>query len=348
PAPAGAAGLPRRTARVGAQAVRPFSFTASIVPVLLGSAIASAQGMFTPGLLALALLGAVGIQGAANLFSDYFDYRGGYDTPESFGGSGVLVRGILQPSEVFLAGLALMAASVAIGLYLTAIRGTPILLLGILGAFGAYFYSGRPIAYKYRAGRSGDLSPVRAAHGAGRLLRAGARGRTGADAVCPPGRLPGDRHPPREQYPGQSVRRPRRRDDGRPRARAGPREGAAVRAARRRVRPGDRRGAGRDVRQVVCAGRAERAAGVGPRPAGAGGAHPARPGAPRRGRRAGPPHLRPAARGGRPAAGGLAGQELDKGAKPPGRRRRRRAEREPRRREPAEPVEPEGGRRHAP
>ncbi|TMI89720.1 MAG: 1,4-dihydroxy-2-naphthoate octaprenyltransferase [Bacillati bacterium ANGP1] len=154
--PAGPAGLPPRTARMWAQAVRPFSFTASIVPVLLGSAIASAQGMFTPGLLALALLGAVGIQGAANLFSDYFDYRGGYDTPESFGGSGVLVRGILQPSEVFLAGLALMAASVAIGLYLTAIRGTPILLLGILGAFGAYFYSGRPIAYKYHA--LGDLA----------------------------------------------------------------------------------------------------------------------------------------------------------------------------------------------
>src|SRR5207302_10498626 len=151
PGPAGPAGLPPRTARVWAQAVRPFSFTASIVPVLLGSAIASAQGMFTPGLLALALLGAVGIQGAANLFSDYFDYRGGYDTPESFGGSGVLLRGILQPSEVFLAGLALMAASVAIGLYLTAVRGTPILILGILGAFGAYFYSGRPIAYKYHA-----------------------------------------------------------------------------------------------------------------------------------------------------------------------------------------------------
>src|SRR5205807_920261 len=73
--PAGPAGLPPRTARMWAQAVRPFSFTASIVPVLLGSAIASAQGMFTPGLL---------------------------------------------------------------------------------GAFGAYFYSGRPIAYKYHA--LGDLA----------------------------------------------------------------------------------------------------------------------------------------------------------------------------------------------
>ena len=143
--------LPPRTARMWVQAVRPFSFTASIVPVLLGTVVAATQGMFTPGLFLLTLLGAVAIQAAANLFSDYFDYRGGYDTPESYGSSGVLVRGVLQPSEVFLAGLVLLALDVAIGLYLTAIRGTPILVLGVLGALGAYFYSGKPIAYKYRA-----------------------------------------------------------------------------------------------------------------------------------------------------------------------------------------------------
>ena len=143
--------LPPRTVRMWVQAVRPFSFTASIVPVLLGSAVAATQGMFNPGLFFLTLLGAVGIQAAANLFSDYFDYQGGYDSAESSGGSGVLVRGILQPSEVFLAGLALIAFVAAIGLYLTALRGTPVLVLGVLGVLGAYFYSGRPIAYKYRA-----------------------------------------------------------------------------------------------------------------------------------------------------------------------------------------------------
>ena len=143
--------LPPRTARMWVQAVRPFSFTASIVPVLLGSAVAATQGMFNPGLFFLTLLGAVAIQAAANLFSDYFDYRGGYDSVESSGSSGVLVHGILQPSEVFLAGLALMAFVAAIGLYLAALRGTPVLVLGILGVLGAYFYSGRPIAYKYRA-----------------------------------------------------------------------------------------------------------------------------------------------------------------------------------------------------
>ncbi len=144
-------GLPARTARMWVQAVRPFSFTASIVPVLLGAAVASTQGLFDPRLLLLTLVAAVAIQGAANLFSDYFDYRSGYDTPESYGSSGVLIRGILQPSEVFLGGLVLLLLSTAIGVYLAATRGTPVLVLGVLGVLGAYFYSGWPLAYKYRA-----------------------------------------------------------------------------------------------------------------------------------------------------------------------------------------------------
>lgn len=133
------------------QAIRPFSFTASIVPVLLGAALAAAQGVFHPGLFLLTIVGAIAMQGAANLFSDYFDYRGGYDTADSYGSSGVLTRGILQPSEVFLGGLVLLMVSTAVGLYLAALRGAPILVLGVLGVLGAYFYSGRPLAYKYRA-----------------------------------------------------------------------------------------------------------------------------------------------------------------------------------------------------
>src|SRR2546428_1588258 len=96
--------LPPRPARMWVQAVRPFSFTASIVPVLLGSAVAATQGMFNPGLFFLTLLGAVGIQAAANLFSDYFDYRGGYQIAASCGYRRGRFPGILPPSGVFLAG----------------------------------------------------------------------------------------------------------------------------------------------------------------------------------------------------------------------------------------------------
>jgi 1,4-dihydroxy-2-naphthoate octaprenyltransferase len=145
------AALPPRAARTWVQAVRPVSFTASIVPVFLGTAVAAAQGLFNPGVLLLTLLGAVAIQGAANLFCDYANSRGGDEPPGFYGSSGGLVRGILQPSDVLLAGLALTVVAGAIGCYLIALRGTPMLVLGILAALGAYFYSGTPIAYKYRA-----------------------------------------------------------------------------------------------------------------------------------------------------------------------------------------------------
>jgi 1,4-dihydroxy-2-naphthoate octaprenyltransferase len=107
--------------------------------------------MFNAGLLVLALLAAVAVQAAANLFSDYFDCRGGGDSLKSYGSSSVVMRGLLQPSEVVLAALALTVFAAALGLYLGAICGVPVLILGALGPLGAYFYAGRPVAYKYRA-----------------------------------------------------------------------------------------------------------------------------------------------------------------------------------------------------
>ena len=143
--------VPARGARIWVQAVRPFSFTASIVPVLLGTAVAGTQGLFTPALLLLTLIAAVAVQGAANLFSDYFDFRGGYDPPESHGSSGVLGRGLLQSGDVLRGGLMLLALAALIGVYLGVARGPGLLVLGAVGALGAYFYSGPPLVYKYRA-----------------------------------------------------------------------------------------------------------------------------------------------------------------------------------------------------
>ena len=143
--------LPPRPVRPWVQAVRPVSFTASIVAAFLGTAVSATQGLFNLGLLLLTLVGGVAIQGAANLFCDYVNSRGVDESPHFYDRSGVLVRGILHPGNVLLAGLALIVPAVATGVYLTATRGTPVLLLGLLAALGAYFYSGQPIAYPYRA-----------------------------------------------------------------------------------------------------------------------------------------------------------------------------------------------------
>jgi len=56
---------------VWVQALRPLSFTASIVPVLLGAAVAGTQSLFNPGLLLLTLVAAVALQGALGVLGTY-------------------------------------------------------------------------------------------------------------------------------------------------------------------------------------------------------------------------------------------------------------------------------------
>ena len=67
-------------------ALRPFSYTAAIVPVLVGTAVA-ADETFRPGLFLLALLGAVLILAGTNLATDFFDFVDGVQPGASFGAS---------------------------------------------------------------------------------------------------------------------------------------------------------------------------------------------------------------------------------------------------------------------
>jgi len=123
-------------------------FTASVLPVLLGTAAACGEGVriHLPYFF-LALLGAVSLHGGTNVLNDYFDYQSGNDllyreqkNPPFDGGSPFLIQGILKPGEVYRFAIILLALGAAIGLFLAYQRGWPILLLGALGLFSSYFY----------------------------------------------------------------------------------------------------------------------------------------------------------------------------------------------------------------
>lgn len=136
--------------KIWLQAVRPFSFTASMIPVLLGAAAAFYLEIPARwGLLPLIIIASLAIHGATNLVSDYFDYKKGVDRPETFGSSRVLVEGLLTPRQVLVGGLILFALTAAIGSIFVAIYGMPILLLGLVGILGGFFYCGWPIGFKY-------------------------------------------------------------------------------------------------------------------------------------------------------------------------------------------------------
>ena len=130
-------------------ALRPVSFTASVIPVLVGTAIA-AQDAFDAPLFVLALVGSVAIHAGTNLVNDYFDHVKGTDNEDSLGQSGVIQRGLLAPGTVLVGGVAAFGIGAVVGLTITAMTGWPVLALGIASVLAGYFYTASPFSLAYR------------------------------------------------------------------------------------------------------------------------------------------------------------------------------------------------------
>ncbi len=130
-------------------AIRPVSFTASVIPVLVGTAIA-ADDEFHALLFVLALLGSVAIHAGTNLVNDYFDHVKGTDNAGSLGQSGVIQRGLLSQRAVLGGGIAAFAIGAVIGLTIAARVGWPVLVLGLASVAAGYFYTASPFSLAYR------------------------------------------------------------------------------------------------------------------------------------------------------------------------------------------------------
>jgi 1,4-dihydroxy-2-naphthoate octaprenyltransferase len=142
-------------ARVLAEATRFRYLTATIVPVVVGSALAFVDGSFSWTRGAGALVAAAVLHVSANLLNDVLDHRRGVDeanlTPTPFsGGSRVIQRGLLDSERVL--GLASLMALVGfgLGLWLAATAGWPVLALGAIGVGLGYAYSADPIRLSHR------------------------------------------------------------------------------------------------------------------------------------------------------------------------------------------------------
>ncbi len=131
------------------RAVRPFSFTASVTPVFVGSAAAYHDGRFDPLRFLVTLVASVAIHAGTNLVNDYYDHVRGVDTAESIGPSGVIQQGLLAPRTVLTGGLALFALGGLLGLWLVAVVGWPILAIGAASVLAGYAYTGGPLPLGY-------------------------------------------------------------------------------------------------------------------------------------------------------------------------------------------------------
>ena len=147
-------GLPGRIGRrLGAlyEVSRPFSFTASVLPVAAGGVLAWTQGRIEALPWVLAILGGLLLHAGTNIVNEVYDVRHGIDSITSPRASQAIVKGRITERDALNYAYTCFALTVLIGLYLTAVRGPWMIALGALGLLGGYFYTAPPFHYKYRA-----------------------------------------------------------------------------------------------------------------------------------------------------------------------------------------------------
>ncbi len=118
----------------------------------LGGLLAALDGRFDAGLYILVAVGLVIAHGASNLFNDYWDYKQGVDTDNYFRaqyGPHPLVAGLFTEKQLLTWAVGTTAVPVAIGLYLSWVRGPLVLVFALLGGFVMMTYAGKPFPLKY-------------------------------------------------------------------------------------------------------------------------------------------------------------------------------------------------------
>ena len=121
-------------------AVRPWSFPASAMPVIVTVAFLFWKGyMISWGFAVWALLNIIVFHAAGNTWSDYFDFKKKVDADDTFGAK-TLTTGMFEPKEIKRLALGLTAVAVAGGLALMALTGLPLLWIGIGGVICTLLY----------------------------------------------------------------------------------------------------------------------------------------------------------------------------------------------------------------
>ncbi|MFL5895938.1 MAG: 1,4-dihydroxy-2-naphthoate polyprenyltransferase [Thermoleophilaceae bacterium] len=130
-------------------AARPRTLPAAIAPVLVGTSLAIGEGTFRPLAFACALIGSTFIQIGTNLSNDYSDARRGADTEDRLGPVRVTAGGLMPPRQVLIGTWVAFGIAVAAGVYLIAIAGWQLLLVGAASILAGVLYTGGPRPYGY-------------------------------------------------------------------------------------------------------------------------------------------------------------------------------------------------------
>lgn len=130
-------------------AARPQTLAAAVVPVVVGTACASAISRIAWAPAVAALGGAIAIQIGTNFANDVFDAERGADGPDRIGPVRAVSAGLISAAAMKRAMIAAFGVATALGLYLAWIAGWPIIAIGVASILSGIAYTGGPYPLGY-------------------------------------------------------------------------------------------------------------------------------------------------------------------------------------------------------
>ena len=130
-------------------AARPATLTAAFAPVAVGTACAWRVDGFRWDAALAALLGAFLIQIATNFANDMFDFQKGADTEERLGPTRAAQAGLLTVKRLRRGIIVTFALALGTGIYLTAIAGPVVVVIGLASMAAGLAYTGGPFPLAY-------------------------------------------------------------------------------------------------------------------------------------------------------------------------------------------------------
>lgn len=132
-------------------AFRPKTLTASLVPCLAATALATTgESAVHWWIFAYALIASFFIQIGTNLVNDAMDFKKGADTHERIGPQRITQAGVLTSVQVMILATLFFIGAILFGIPLVVEGGSPIIVIGVLSVMMGYAYTAGPYPLAYR------------------------------------------------------------------------------------------------------------------------------------------------------------------------------------------------------
>lgn len=131
------------------EAARPKTLPAAIIPVLVGSALAHAEGSFNWIPAAICMAFALLVQVGTNYANDYADYEKGADSLGRVGPRRAVAAGLISVTAMRRGAFVIFGLAFVCGMALVGWRGWELLPVGVMCLLFGWAYTGGPYPLAY-------------------------------------------------------------------------------------------------------------------------------------------------------------------------------------------------------